>query len=122
MKPAHADAGRYDHLPADDEQRVLSVSESLFVARRADDLMEKRFACLADFADLMTGIELTTICSCLHQALVHVDAACHGDQGATTLILRSISDIERILIAEVTTSAYQDPHSLTPATNSILLP
>ncbi len=95
LKTAHPDAGRFDHLHGDeDDAPELTAAEQAQVDARAGELMRERMDDIAQFDDLLDGIEPTLISHPLHRALRNLDNACSGDRIGINAVLTAIAQIQ----------------------------
>ncbi len=98
LKTAHPDAGRFDHLHGDeDDAPELTATEQQQVDARADELMRERMDDIAQFDDLLAGIDSALINHPLHRALRNLDNACSGDRIGINAVLTAIAQIELIV-------------------------
>lgn len=107
---APSGAGRFDH--AVDDRQYPTPAEERAIEVRTAELIAERLADAAQFADLMSGIEPTSIYPHLQRALLELDRACRGDSIARDAVLSAVSRIQRIVKAEAQSSWSDEAEAL----------
>jgi len=93
-------SGRFDRIHGDEDRPEVSAADARAIERRAAELIAERVADPAQFADLMSGIDLSAIDPHLQRALLNLDRARKGEQIAVDAVLSALHRVQKIVRAE----------------------